>query len=100
MFNEVLIANESLDGSLFISIFFSQDLTAFENGDFELQNKDSNYEKVFAHVINTCKIKERASDNDVENVVSNFLPTTMTEKCFVACWLESFHVVCYDGNIQ
>lgn len=71
-----------------------QDPTALEYTDFELKNKDSNFEEVFKHVIDTCKIKERASDNDVENIVSNFLPSTMTEKCFVACWLESFHVVC------
>lgn len=40
-----------------------------------------------------CKIKERASDRDVENIVERFLPITAVEKCFVACWLESFSVV-------
>lgn len=43
--------------------------------------------------MNACKIKERASDFDIENIESKFLPSTKTEKCFVACWLESFHVV-------
>lgn len=52
-----------------------------------------NFEEVFPNALNICKIKERASDLDVENVVNNFLPKTMTEKCFVACWLETFHVV-------
>lgn len=63
-----------------------------------MQKKDVNFEEIFPHAIDTCKIKERASDLDVENVVNNFLPTTMTEKCFVACWLETFHVVYQLNN--
>lgn len=78
-----------------ISFEFSnfKELTAFDPIQSESQMKDINFEQTFTHAISTCKIKERASDSDVENVVNNFLPATMTEKCFVACWLESFHVV-------
>lgn len=59
-----------------------------------------NFDEVFKHVVNTCKIKERASDRDVETVVNHFLPSKQVEKCFTACWLESFHVVRCGGSRQ
>lgn len=64
-----------------------------EGTEFELQNQDFNFEAIFKNVMNTCKIKEKVSDYDIEKIENQFLPTTKTEKCFVACWLESFHVV-------
>lgn len=70
-----------------------KDLSAFDTFQTQTQKKEVDFEEIFPHAIDTCKIKERASDLDVENVVSNFLPTTMTEKCFVACWLETFGVI-------
>lgn len=51
------------------------------------------FDVTFEHVMNTCKIKERIDQEDIETVFDNTLPTTQTEKCFVACWLEQFHVV-------
>lgn len=51
------------------------------------------FDVTFEHVLNTCKIKERIDQEDIETVFDNTLPTTQTEKCFVACWLEQFHVV-------
>lgn len=64
-----------------------------EGTEFELQNQDPNFEATFKYAMNACKIKERASDSDIENIETKFLPSTKTEKCFVACWLESFNVV-------
>lgn len=54
---------------------------------------DSNFENTFAYAINTCKIKERATDQDVEKLFQKFLPETKLEKCFTACWFERFQVV-------
>lgn len=73
-----------------------QDLSAFETFGTDWESKEINFEEVFEHVVNTCKIKERASDDDVETVINGNLPTTMVQKCFVACWLESFQVVCIE----
>lgn len=74
-------------------IFKFKDLSAFDPLQTATHKKDVNFEEIFPHAIDTCKIKERASDLEVENIVNNFLPTTMTEKCFVACWLETFGVL-------
>lgn len=56
-------------------------------------NSNDDFENIFSHVTETCKINERADQRDVENLFKNFLPKTKTEKCFVACWLEHFQVV-------
>lgn len=74
-------------------IFTFKELSAFDMSQTQMQKKNVNFEEIYPHAIDTCKIKERASDLDVENVINNFLPKTTTEKCFVACWLETFGVI-------
>ncbi|XP_031635757.1 general odorant-binding protein 19d-like [Contarinia nasturtii] len=74
---------------------FFHSVKSIEGTEFELQNRDANFEAIFKYAMNTCKIKERVTDYDIEQIENNFLPTTETEKCFVACWLESFHVIRY-----
>lgn len=51
------------------------------------------FDDTFAHAINTCKIKERATDQGVEDLFRKVLPETGMEKCFTACWFERFEVV-------
>lgn len=65
--------------------------------EFELQHKDLNFEEVFKYAMSACKIKERVTDHDIENISNRFLPSSKAEQCFVACWLESFHVVRFCG---
>lgn len=51
------------------------------------------FDDTFSHAINTCKIKERATDQGVEDLFKKVLPETRMEKCFTACWFERFEVV-------
>lgn len=51
------------------------------------------FDDTFAHAINTCKIKERTTDQGVEELFKKVLPETRLEKCFTACWFERFEVV-------
>lgn len=61
-----------------------------------ISNNDTAFDEfddTFAHAINTCKIKERATDQGVEDLFRKVLPETRMEKCFTACWFERFEVV-------
>lgn len=61
--------------------------------DYLDDNTTVDFDVTFERVLNTCKIKERIDQNEIEAVFDNVLPTTQTERCFIACWLEQFHVV-------
>lgn len=61
-------------------------------------NTTVDFDVTFERVLNTCKIKERIDHDEIEAVFDNVLPTTQTEKCFIACWLEQFHVVSAWGR--
>lgn len=61
--------------------------------DFIEDNTTVGFDVTFEHVLNTCKIKERIDQEEIEIVFESVLPTTQREKCFVACWLEQFQVV-------
>lgn len=75
------------------NLFSFQNINAEDDTEFELKEKSLDFEKVFKYALGACKIKARVTDDDLENIANRFLPSTKAEKCFVACWLESFHVV-------
>lgn len=41
-----------------------------------------------------CKETEKASDEDVENMINKVKPTTKEAKCLNACMMTQFGVVC------
>lgn len=41
----------------------------------------------------TCKINERANDDDVHHLIETIIPETKTQKCFAACWMEKLQIV-------
>lgn len=86
-------------------MYFQPDnLAAIQNGgqlvdsDFIDDSITVDFDVTFEHVLNTCKIKERIDQEDIKTVFDNILPTTQKEKCFIACWLEQFHVVSSESK--
>lgn len=44
-------------------------------------------------VVNDCKAKENANDDDALIVFNHDVPTTSTQKCLFACFYETLGVV-------
>lgn len=84
-------------------ILISEIFCAETETDIILSNfgsSNANFENTFHYAINACKIKERATDQIVENLLDKFLPETKIEKCFVACWFERFQVVSFCNIVK
>lgn len=52
-------------------------------------------EEYFLTIVNDCKAKENANDEDAAIVVNHEVPETTAQKCLFACFYETLGVVSF-----
>lgn len=87
-----LLCIESVENEIDLLV----DTTNAENGTSIEEEPDLPIEQIIVNLENTCKIKERAIDEDVQYLLEKIVPETKTQKCFAACWMEKLQIVNMD----
>lgn len=60
---------------------------------FQTKQTDTTIEEAFMMVVNDCRVKEGASNDDAVVVINHEVPTSPTQKCLFACFYETLGVV-------
>lgn len=58
---------------------------------------ETTVEESFMIIVNDCKSKENANDDDALVVINHDVPTSAAQKCLFACFYETLGVVSVNG---